>query len=391
MFVLKEILRFILYFITRKNYKFKVKTGGNIISVSDRSDKEFFFGYYDHSPEKRGRVVYHIKRGKNVEIHVVDLNSKQDFHVGTSQAFNWQMGARALWIKDDIVSWNDFDGEKYICKWFSLKKKCVVKIFPLPLQDFSNSYFLTVNYQRLRTKALDYAYLCLDEMSRDLYMDYVHDGIWKYSFEKESIELLVSIQDVINCDSEDLTLFRLHFLNHIMINFSGNKFIFIHRFFNNRGVRFDRLFCYDFKKLKCLLKNGYQSHFCWLDNDNIFGYGEFNKQKGFYTINTINGRVYFHQKLTENHKKDGHPTKNGDWIAIDSYPDLSRMQHLILYNYKTEEIKPVLEVFHDLKHKGVERCDLHPRFSPDGRRIYIDTIFRGRRELAYLKIEDCGY
>ena len=67
------------------------------------------------------------------------------------------------------------------------------------------------------------------------------------------------------------------------------------------------------------------------------------------------------------------------------------MQHLILYNYKTEEIKPVLEVFHDLKHKGVERCDLHPRFSADGRRIYIDTIFRGRRELAYLKIEDCGY
>ena len=127
-----------------------------------------------------------------------------------------------------------------------------------------------------------------------------------------------------------------------------------------------------------------QSHFCWVDENVIFGYGEHNNKKGFFSCNVHSGMIVEHKKLTQVHPKDGHPTIYGDWIIIDSYPDISRMQQLIAYNYKTEEIKILGTFFHDLRHRGFTRCDLHPRFASNG--IYIDTIYSEKRELAVLNV-----
>ena len=83
---------------------------------------------------------------------------------------------------------------------------------------------------------------------------------------------------------------------------------------------------------------------------------------------------------------DGHPSCHGDWIVFDSYPDKSRMQHLFLYNRKSDKIIPLLELFHSVRYSGECRCDLHPRFSEDDKYISFDTVYTGKRTQCYIDI-----
>lgn len=387
MSTLKEVARYVLYWVKKKDYKLWIHPQTKIKTIySGTNDEESFFGYYDHSPEAEKKIVYHLINGNEVEIHVKKLSSGQDFIIGKSKAFNWQMGARVLWIDQDILSWNDFNGKKYICKWYSLSKGCVMKTFDYPLLDnYKRDYYLSVNFQRLRSYAKEYAYYCLPELSNTEYEKYNNDGIWKINAKNEETSLLLSIADILKCDYSLLFDKGHHFVNHIMISPSGKAFIFIHRYYVN-GTRYDRLMYYDFHQLQCLLNGKTQSHFCWINDNQVFGYGEYQGRLGFYSINIDTLSIKYHKELTTKHPKDGHPTYYGKWVIIDSYPDLSRMQSLIAYNIETGEIIKIGDFFHDLQHKGFTRCDLHPRFSDDGQSVYIDTIYTGKRQLCKIEL-----
>ena len=386
----KDFLRNILFCLKKKGYDLKINDDVCSLShIRNRSNYEFFYGYYDHSPENDGKLLFHEMQSdeKSVKIIVKNTINGEEKVIAQTSAFNWQMGARAIWIDGDIVSYNDFDGEKYVCKWFSLSKNHVIKEFAKPLQDYKGgNYYLGVNYQRLRSYAKEYAYYCLPEMTKSEYDDYEHDGIWKVDVNTGEINLLLSIAEILKYEHIDRFDKGKHFLNHIMISPNGSSFIFIHRYYVN-GVRYDRFMYYDFKQLKVLMNERIQSHYCWLDNENIFGYGEYEGKRSFNAINVKTGVVTKHEKLTAKHPRDGHPTVYEDWIVIDDYPDLSRMQPFIAYNHKTKEIIWLGEFYHDLKHKEYNRCDLHPRFSVDGSKIYIDTIYSGKRELAMLNVK----
>lgn len=382
--IVKNIARYLIYFIKRKKYKYKLDS--NVTLECFDCEHETFFGYYDKSPEINNKILFHQKIDDGLEVKVFDIDNNKISDIAKVGTFNWQMGARAIWIDDDIISYNDFDGVKYICRWYSLSKNSIIRTFSYPLLDsFKKDYFLGVNFQRLRSYAKEYAYYCLPELNEKEFNDYVSDGIWKVDVGSGNCSLLISINDVLNCKRSSSFDNSYHFLNHVMISPSGKSFIFIHRYYYN-GDRYDRLMYYDFKALKCLFDGKMQSHFCWIDDTSVFGYGEYNNRLGFYTINVDSLSVEFHDKLTILHPKDGHPTKYGNWIVIDSYPDLSRMQSLIAYNIKTHDIISIGEFFHDLRHKGCTRCDLHPRFSVDGKSIYIDSIFSGKRHLCRIKL-----
>lgn len=384
---IKNIIKTILYYLAKKPYKLKL-FNDSTSSLLYESDKHYFYGYYDRSPENNGRLLFHEMSANESEVNIVvmDISTKKRHIVGKSRAFNWQMGARAIWIDDDIISYNDYDGNKYVCIWYSLKKQSIVKFFNIPLQDIKGkNYYLGVNYQRLRSYAKEYAYYCLPEMTTDEFDTYSNDGIWHMDISNNHSSLLLSISDILSCDYKKQFDRGKHFVNHIMIAPSGQAFIFIHRYYIN-DKRYDRLMYYDFKSLKCLMSEPCQSHYCWLDDNTIFGYGEHNGKKGFYEVDVNSVKITKHSILTSKHPRDGHPTVFDNWIVVDDYPNFSRMQSLTAYNRKTKEIRPLGEFFHDLQHYGFNRCDLHPRFSNDGKNIYIDTIYSGNRLLLLLDV-----
>lgn len=385
--IAKEIARKLLFQLKKKPYHHKEFNGTELKIFKRDSGKEFFFGYYDRCPERKGKVVFHEMNNDHVAIIVSDIEAEKDFQIGESTAYNWQMGARAIWIDDDTVSYNDFERGKYVSKWYSLSQKQLIKTIPVPLMDiYGKDYVLTTNYQRLRSVDPDYSYRCLPEMDDSEFYDYANDGIWMYDLKREEKRLLLSIKDVLSVKKNILYTEGKHCINHIMIAPDGKSFMFIHRYKVN-GKKFDRLMVYDFKMLRCLLDDPLQSHFCWLDNHTIMGYCGYGGQIGWFQADTITGKVEKLDKLTAVHPKNGHPTPYGDWIIVDSYPNLSRMQELHAYNRKNEEIIKLAEFYHDMKHHDYNRCDLHPRFTSEGCAIYVDTLYSGSRQLCKLKIK----
>ena len=76
---------------------------------------------------------------------------------------------------------------------------------------------------------------------------------------------------------------------------------------------------------------------------------------------------------------DGHPTYSydGKYVVTDTYPDRRRIQSIYVMDGK--KVKKVAKVFSPFKYGGDVRCDLHPRWSKDGKQICFDGSFDGKR------------
>jgi hypothetical protein len=87
--------------------------------------------------------------------------------------------------------------------------------------------------------------------------------------------------------------------------------------------------------------------------------------------------------------RNGHntylPDTNNEWILNDTYPvGEERLQTLYLYHEPTGR-QVILGRFHlPPEYRGQSRCDLHPRSSPDGRMICIDSPHGGEGRQLYL-------
>ena len=82
--------------------------------------------------------------------------------------------------------------------------------------------------------------------------------------------------------------------------------------------------------------------------------------------------------------EDGHASfsPDGKWIVCDTYPmGHERLSGLLLYNPSSDR-KVLLGRFHsEPLFTGDIRCDLHPRWSPDGKTITFDAVHEGRRQI----------
>jgi len=396
-YYVKALYTCITYFFYRKPYKFKSEYNFERVTSGG---KESFFGYYDKSPRNFNYTLcYQVNTlttdkapsiKDKVSLVVVDENNDEVFKQEL-KAFNWQQGARAQWINQDAFIYNDYDAEsrKYVSKVYSLKSQKLIKVFDLPVQDsYSDQYFLSINYQRLMSLRPDYGYRNLPGLSKTEIQSLDRDGIWKVDFESCKSFLFISLKDIVDINPRDEFLESFHKVNHVMISPNGSKFIFIHRYTKN-GVRSDRLMLAASESGQPveLVDYGMVSHCFWLNNENIFGYMRGKGRKdGYWIVNITTGEMEpFYQDLLGPYG-DGHPNIFGEWVVTDTYPNKSRMQSLLLINWRTGEMRKLGEFFHPLRYHGESRCDLHPRFGDDGKSIFFDSIFTGERHLYKMDV-----
>jgi hypothetical protein len=85
---------------------------------------------------------------------------------------------------------------------------------------------------------------------------------------------------------------------------------------------------------------------------------------------------------------DGHCTylPGNQWILNDTYPDAQRLQHPHLYHVATGKRHPLGHFLSPREYGGEWRCDTHPRFSPDGKKVVIDSPHGGGRQLYLIDI-----
>jgi hypothetical protein len=397
--IIKQSYQFAMWLLHKQPCK--KNTEYKLIAYTDGDKKESFFGYYDKSPiSPDGRyILYHSSavNTKNkpdlvvpVEIIAQDISSNAIVLHIPSTAYNWQQGCRAQWLNNDLFVFNDFDENrrKYIARVWSVASLKEEKVFDYPVQDaYHTQYFLSLNYRRLMTLRPDYGYRNLPILSETELTEKTNDGIWKIDYDSGKIVLLVSLSALCDIGSNRRMTTAIHKVNHIMISPSSRQFIFIHRYYIGKS-RFHRLMHADsVTGALSLLAEGIVSHCCWINEQTILAYLSGQNRKAAYWMIDLATRGFTcvaGGRLDP--YGDGHPHIHGDWFVTDTYPDKARMQHLMLMNWKTGEIRELGRFFHDFSHTSETRCDLHPRFSPDGSSVFFDSVFSGKRQLYKMEL-----
>ena len=369
-----------------------------IIPVGELGDEMSSFGGYYDRPTMMGEVIFtHTtlcdtskKPSKDAPVNVCiyDMAEKRMLKMGMSHSYTWQQGCKTQWIDEDRLIYNVFEDGHYQSHVFSLKENKVVKTFAYPNQDsYRDKFFLSIDYRRIMALRPDYGYRNLPLPSKEEMLDMEHDGIRMIDYQTGECRLLHSLKDIASIQPKEVFGRCSHVANHLMVNPKGSRFIFIHRFYEG-NVRHDRLMVSDFNAMRVLVDDNMVSHCHWIDNEHIVGYLRYQGKDGFYFCDVVTGEVTCCDEMNALQNGDGHPTCHGEWIAFDSYPDKGRMQHLYLYNRKTRQLRQLLEVKHGLKFQGEGRCDLHPRFSQDGKYISFDSVMTGKRRQYYVDVSD---
>lgn len=394
--LIKRTYSKVMYVKSRKPYRYQ--TSGKINFISDNI--ESFFGYYDKTPaNNKGLVLTHLS-DKNTTEHP---SSKQTIEVALyspglvkklwsarTAAYTWQQGARLHWLDDEYFIYNDFDAERsrYVSKVVNAATLKQERVFDLPVQDSAGkNYFLSLNYQRLMALRPDYGYRNIVNTDNFDLKRLDNDGIWKVDYLTGDFKLLISLEDIVSFEPKPDFDEAIHKVNHIMISPLGDQFIFMHRYFIGRR-RFDRLLLANAITGRLSELSAYEmvSHCCWVDNETILGYMRGPNLKDCYWLLNTQNKQFKELDVLEG-LGDGHPHVNGDWFITDTYPDKARMQQLNLVNWKNNEVKFLGEFFHGFQYNGECRCDLHPRLSPCGKKVYFDSVYSGKRKLYEMEID----
>ena len=128
-----------------------------------------------------------------------------------------------------------------------------------------------------------------------------------------------------------------------------------------------------------LSDDDFVSHCCWRDDREILSY--LNKKesgKGYYLLRDQDA---FCRRMWNELVFDGHPTysPDGSRVVTDTYPDRRRNQSI--YVATSDKVERIAKVYSPFKFSGDVRCDLHPRWSRDGKQICFDASFEGKRAL----------
>jgi hypothetical protein len=398
--IVKRMYQYINWILEKKDYQ--VRSDYKITKIGDETFYETFFGYYDKFPiNKDGTyILYHgtdyatlNKPSPDFPVKIILQETKSNKILLTipSFAYNWQQGSRLQWLTNELFVFNDFDIERkcYIARVWSTSRLKEVNRFDYPVQDaYGTDYFLTLNYRRLLTLRPDYGYRNLPKMTKSELMDINNDGIWKIDYATGDCIMFISLKDICSTFPDKHFDNALHKVNHILISPSGEKYIFLHRFFINKR-KHDRLILIDSKTGSMTLLNDYGmiSHYCWINDETILGYmrGPDNNNR-YWEIDATTGEFRPITSRSLNSFGDGHPCYNGKYLITDTYPDKARMQRLLYLNKTKNSIDEIAELFHGLNYSGESRCDLHPRMTLCKNTVFFDSVYTGKRSLYSLEI-----
>ena len=372
-----------------RDFEYAVVDDTTLTTVPDRygvepTDRNRFFGYFDVHPWTASMDGFLLHEVSEDAVEISLYRDGEHTTLGTSVAWNLQQGSRTHWHPvAGSVLFNDRESGQLVARDVDSDGETVAT-YDRPIQALhpDGTEFLSLNYDRLDRNRPDYGY----GRDPDSLPDPDSDGLWRVEMDTGDDELLVSLQSLIDrtdttADSDD------HYVNHALYNPAGDRFVFLHRWNGEEG-RVSRLYIADLDGgCRVVMDETVVSHYCWLSNSELFVWGrtvEFGD--GYHVLDVDTGEFEYIDALDE--WGDGHPSlsPDGRYVVTDTYPDRKRQRHLLLYDRETEEVTELGRFFEPLEYTGETRCDLHPRWSPDGTAISFDSTHTGRRDSYILDV-----
>ncbi len=372
-----------------------------------RGPKFHWFSYYDKLEfDPSGRYVLGMevdfehrlpRDGDIIKVGMVDLEDNDRWiELGQTRTWCWQQGCMLQWRpgSESEVVWNDREGDNFVCRILDTKSG---KMRTVPHAIYSLSpdgkTAVSPDFRRIRHMRPSYGYSGIPDPHFDE-LSPADAGIHRIDLDSGKADLVVSLADILKIPYKkaDLTKAKCYF-NHLLVSPNGERFEFLHRWGFPKWKGGTRMLtaAMDGSDVRIVDPHGRTSHFIWRDPDHILAWA-WHPSHGskFYLFEDKTGgkvEVVGPKKMPVN----GHCTylPGNEWILNDTYPDRNRLQHPYLYHVASDRRVP-LGHFHSPKvYKGDWRCDLHPRFSPDGKKVVIDSTHTGQgRQLFLIDIEE---
>lgn len=410
---------------------------------------QYWVGYYDKQPWSASGeqiIVHRTARrsgfpdaGETCEVGTVAGGTFD--RVATTRAWNWQQGAHLRWHRIDgseALLFNDLDAQgRAVSRWVTADGREIHRIdSPLYTVTRDGSTGLTLSFGRLSRLRPEYGYPAVSDPHPEESAPR-EDGIWRVDPGSGTRTLLCSIADLATAGAQPVDLQATgsphQHVNHIMCNPSGTRCCFLHRYERSDGILRSRLFTIGINGSGLrLLMEGMISHYDWLDDGRIVAWGGRRRILGagsespglrprvmnlmrrtlkplYYALGKP--RVLMNKVVGDSYLVipdaapcdpavfarnelvcDGHNTflRRSDgparWMLTDGYPDLKSRQPLYLWDLKESGGYEIGRFQTPRELDGVDRVDLHPRFSRDGSAVCIDSALSGDRAVYTLDV-----
>ena len=371
-----------------------------------RGPKHHWFGYYDKlqiDPSGRYALGMEIdfehrspRPDDTVTIGLVDLaGADRWIDLDRTSAWGWQQGCMLQWRpgSDTEILWNDREADRFICHILNVQTG-EKRTLPNAVYTLSPDGRTAVgaDFRRINHMRPGYGYAGLPDPNRDVLAP-EDAGIYTLNLDTAESEQIISIARVaqIPYPHGDLTRAK-HYFNHLLFNPDGSRFIFLHRWRFGEGSFNTRMMTAspDGADIRVVDDYGRTSHFIWRDTEQILAWAHhpshgnrfYLYRDGSREVETVGPDVMV---------LNGHCTylPGNRWVLNDTYPtEETRNQTPYLYHVESNR-RIDLGVFPSPpEYTGEWRCDLHPRFSPDGRSVVIDSAHAGGRQMYLIDISD---
>jgi hypothetical protein len=387
----------------------KIKSDGNILCMSPNDGMEYFFGYYDKSPwDASGRYML-CMRAKDTwsepdpigeaDIILIDTQEENSYRaLATTHTWNVQQGCMAQWLGPDFKSkilYNDLCDGKYCSVILGIDSK-EERVLPTPVYTVSadGKTALSLDFSRLHSLRLGYGYAALPEKTKGVALP-DETCIWKMDIKSGEVTPLLKYTDFAKFQPrpEMLEKGSVHKVNHLMLSPNGKRFMVLYRWFVGQRKYTRLITCnVDGTDMYVLSDDDMVSHCYWKNDEEIIA---FERKKefgpGFYLMKDKTQEWTHIWPLLSN---DGHPSycpTDNSLVVFDTYPSRSRIQEVKLGRDNDTEgssVKTIAKVFAPFKYDNDTRCDLHPRWSRDGKKVCFDSVFEGHRGLYVVNVEN---
>ena len=376
-----------------------------------------WFAYYDKlETDPSGRYVLSMRSNfegrtptdsDTIEIGMVDTRDNcRWISLGKSDAWGWQQGCQLQFVpqsKTEII-WNDRENGRFVSRILDIETR-KMRTLPMPVYALSpdGKWAVTVDYSRVNDMRAGYGYKGIPDKSAAEKAP-KGAGIWRVDLKTGESRLIVSLADaaaIPNSDDPDFAQAK-HWFNHLLVSPDGKRFIFLHRWkydqpeknkrYKKVGGFGTRMFTAnaDGSDMRIIDPYNYTSHFIWdCDGKKVLAWTKIPPYGfGFFLIDDT-PEAKAEQIGKGAMPVNGHCTYiNRDWILNDTYPDKTRRQTVYLYNVKTGERRDIAKLHMPKGMWGEHRCDTHPRSTPDGKKVVVDSAHNGKRQLYMLDVSE---
>ena len=326
---------------------------------------------------------------------LVDLHTKSFTPLVETRAWNFQQGCMAHWLgtaPDRKIIYNDLIDGRFVAVVLDVQnREKKIIFFPVSAVSPDGKKAISINFGRLRLTRSDYGYGGEGQDPKAGVAFPEDDGLFLVDLESGKATLLVSIAQL-RQQVPDVPEGGLEYFNHTLFSRDGTKVFWLARATPQRNTTAFTVNC-DGTGLRASFPPDWGgSHFDWLDGDRLMITALYEAQVYGHILFTVGQKDY--KRLGNGLLDyDGHGTfsPDGRWMATDTYPGGKlREQRLFLMDMRTEAVLPLgryIEPSEFREKGGASRCDLHPRWSPSGDMIGINSTFTGSRQVYIFQLD----